>query len=168
MYYVVNQQKDTLTFYFPDGTSDFLIEKLHRMSRPNLTKLIEPFSLGGNIEDAMAFKQEFSVYEADELQIVSKPELIELLQIGAKEVNQERDRREDTLTMTMGLVLAGPLLFFLDMVIFESFGLNVLLSEIGAGAVVVFLFVAWIVVAWTAWGTKLEAKFEDVISRRKF
>lgn len=23
MYYVVNQQKDTLTFYFPDGTSDF-------------------------------------------------------------------------------------------------------------------------------------------------
>ena len=108
MYYVVNQQKDTLTFYFPDGTSDFLIEKLVRLSRPNLTKLIAPFSIGDHIEDAMAFKQEFSAYEAGDLQIVSKPELMEMLKIGACEVAQERDRREDTLTMTLGLVLAGP------------------------------------------------------------
>lgn len=102
MYYVVNQQKDTLTFYFPDGTSDFLIEKLVRLSRPNLTKLIAPFSIGDHIEDAMAFKQEFSAYEAGDLQIVSKPELMEMLQTGACEVAQERDRREDTWTMTLG------------------------------------------------------------------
>lgn len=164
MYYVVNQQKDTLTFYFPDGTSDFLIEKLVRLSRPNLTKLIAPFSTGDHIEDAMAFKQEFSAYEAGDLQIVSKPELMEMLKIGACEVAQERDRREDTLTMTLGLVLAGPLLFFLDMVIFESIGLNAVVSEIGAAAVVIFLFVAWIAVAWTAWGMKLEEKFEDALS----
>ncbi|WP_135391950.1 hypothetical protein [Weissella confusa] len=68
------------------------------------------------------------------------------------------------MTMTLGLVLAGPLLFFLDMVIFESIGLNAVVSEIGAAAVMIFLFVAWIAVAWTAWVMKLEEKFEDALS----
>ena len=101
---------------------------------------------------------------AGDLQIVSKPELMEMLKIGACEVAQERDRREDTLTMTLGLVLAGPLLFFLDMVIFESIGLNAVVSEIDATAVVIFLVVALIAVAWTPWGMHFQIKFGEAFS----
>lgn len=42
MYYLVNKQATTLTFYFEDGTQDFGLEQLFNLSRHAFAETIAP------------------------------------------------------------------------------------------------------------------------------
>ena len=54
MYYLVNKQTTTLTFYFEDGTQDFGLEQLFNLSRTAFAETIAPYGIGDRIEEAMA------------------------------------------------------------------------------------------------------------------
>ena len=45
MYYLVNKQATTLTFYFEDGTQDFGLEQLFNLSRHAFAETIAPMGL---------------------------------------------------------------------------------------------------------------------------
>ena len=63
MYYLVNKQATTLTFYFEDGTQDFGLEQLFNLSRHAFAETIAPYGIGEHIEEAMAFEHSFSAFE---------------------------------------------------------------------------------------------------------
>ncbi|RGO78680.1 hypothetical protein DXA89_07755 [Weissella cibaria] len=64
MYYLVNKQATTLTFYFEDGTQDFGLEQLFNLSRTAFAETIAPYGIGDHIEEAMASNKLFRLTSA--------------------------------------------------------------------------------------------------------
>ncbi|RHE72204.1 hypothetical protein [Weissella cibaria] len=164
MYYLVNKQATTLTFYFEDGTQDFGLEQLFNLSRTAFAETIAPYGIGDHIEEAMAFEQTFSAYERKDLEIATKDELIDLVIAGQEEAVAIRKSKEDTLAMTLGLVVAGPFIFLLVLLVLESIGMPKMAAEICSLVLTIGLIIAWFILVWSKWGRRLETRLEDSLA----
>ena len=93
----------------------------------------------------MAFEQTFSAYERKDLEIATKDELIDLVIAGQEEAVAIRKSKEDTLAMTLGLVVAGPFIFLLVLLVLESIGMPKMAAEICSLVLTIGLIIAWFI-----------------------
>ena len=98
------------------------------------------------------------------MEIATKDELIDLVIAGQEEAVAIRKSKEDTLAMTLGLVVAGPFIFLLVLLVLESIEMPKMAAEICSLVLTIGLIMTWFTLVWSEWGRRLETRLEDSLA----
>ncbi|WP_373891312.1 hypothetical protein ACAW68_06210 [Weissella confusa] len=165
MYYLVKKGATTLTIYSEAQTTTVPYNELFNLSPTAFGETVAPYSVGDHIEQALAFRQTLPADEQGDINIVTKPEFIELVITGQKEATAIIHDREDSLAMTLGLIVAGPFFYLLIMLVLKSFGTPAFVADIIAFVLTVGFIIAWFILVWSRWSPEFEDKFEKLVNK---
>lgn len=160
MLFLVQNQDGQIVFHF-QGENGYQVEKidatdLYTMMPRRRAELLVTLTAGENMTDVMLLKHEAGLTHAN-THILTIPQLHDLTLVEYKKADARQTNRENTLMMTLTLVIVAPILFtLLDNVVLRHFGLSILDSEIGAFGILVVVYLAWFIMTYTKLGERIE------------
>ena len=160
MLFLVQNQDGQIVFHF-QGKNGYQVEKidatdLYTMMPRRRAELLVTLTAGENMTDVMLLKHEAGLTHAD-TEILTIPQLHDITLVEYKKADARQTNRENTLMMTLTLVIVAPILFtLLDNVVLRHFGLSILDSEIGAFGILVVVYLAWFIMTYTKLGERIE------------
>ena len=160
MLFLVQNQDSQIVFHF-QGENGHQVERinatdLYTMVPRRRAERLVTLMAGDNMTDVMLLKQEAGLAQVD-TQILTIHQLHDLTLVEYKKADARQSNRENTLMMTMTLVIVAPILYLLlDLVVLRRFGLSVLDAEIGAFGILAVVYVAWFIMTYTKLGERIE------------
>ncbi|WP_447409325.1 hypothetical protein ACDP95_04605 [Weissella confusa] len=160
MLFLVQNQDGQIVFHFQDENG-YKIEKidatdLYTMLPRRRAELLVTLMAGDKMSDVMLLKHEAGLVQAD-AQILTIHQLHDLTLKEYRLADERQKNHENTLMMTLTLVIVAPILYMLlDTVVLRHFGLSILDSEIGAFGILAVVYLAWFIMTYTKLGERIE------------
>lgn len=160
MLFLIQNQDGQIVFHF-QGENGYQVEKIHAtdlytMLPRRRAELLVTLTAGDKMTNVMLLKREVGWAQTD-MQILTIHQLHDLALREYKLADERQTNRENTLMMTMTLVIVAPILYLLlDLVVLRRIGWSVLDAEIGALGILSVVYAAWFIMTYTKLGARIE------------